>query len=550
MRNQSVGMKIGRLVYYLARNARADSDLPLLIYLSSKGGTDMGDIGHSHNLVARLLSFLSTVVEDRIKDFLGRRMVATGCLPPVNIMADKATDKRDSRQLVGLLTYNPGGAQLFEAIYLGCPKCPGGSGDILTNSILKVIGEYVADNSQVKGLTGDGVYKHCKVNAKLEENLEIETNFTHDLMHLAALIDTAMRNKKSSSGKFNWLNKLTLTICSSIRFIQWGKEWAHFFKVYTEMVETGQESRVLRPKNFSETKMANHMKQVYDRFRDMTPALIVTLEEAKEESYEGDKEQREKARNAESVMGKVYNATFLLSVSSLIDIYTVYSGISTNFQIVNMMPFDRMDRFFKFLGKFDELLAHRNPPDCPCSIFFDYDACELLDDDDGVKIKELIKEVCVWKTFHADLREMKLKGTYRNLLVGCMEEDTNKTREGVRSLGRNLLLDLEGVAKTVGERADDVTNYLVDGLRARVYTNEEVELINNVRELLDFRAIISQIESSGAATVSAEAGQGEPESWCAAGRSREGPGCVSSASPHLQPCPGGAHHAREAPTHP
>ena len=88
MRNQSVGMKIGRLVYYLARNARADSDLPLLIYLSSKGGTDMGDIGHSHNLVARLLPFLSTVVEDRIKDFLGRRMVATGCLPPVNIMVD------------------------------------------------------------------------------------------------------------------------------------------------------------------------------------------------------------------------------------------------------------------------------------------------------------------------------------------------------------------------------------------------------------------------------------------------------------------------------
>ena len=39
-------------------------------------------------------------------------------------MADKATDKRDSRQLIGLLTYNPGGGSLFEAIYFRLPLVP------------------------------------------------------------------------------------------------------------------------------------------------------------------------------------------------------------------------------------------------------------------------------------------------------------------------------------------------------------------------------------------------------------------------------------------
>jgi hypothetical protein len=66
--------------------------------------------------------------------------------------------------------------------------------------------------------------------------------------------------------------------------------------------------------------------------------LLVTLEEVKIEFRDGDSEQREKASTADSVMGKVYNAVFLLSLSFLVDIYTVYSSISRNLQ-VNMIDF-------------------------------------------------------------------------------------------------------------------------------------------------------------------------------------------------------------------
>lgn len=80
-RNRSVGMKIGRLIYYLLNKARADDDLPTLIYLTNEAGADMGDFSHSHNMVAKLLPFFSAAVEKRLKTFLSSRMLATGCLP-------------------------------------------------------------------------------------------------------------------------------------------------------------------------------------------------------------------------------------------------------------------------------------------------------------------------------------------------------------------------------------------------------------------------------------------------------------------------------------
>ena len=88
-RNQAVGMRIGRLVYYLSYNARADADFTLLIYLMKRAGVDVGDINHSHHMVDKLLPYISQAVKNRLKKMLSTRMEATGCLPPVNIMADK-----------------------------------------------------------------------------------------------------------------------------------------------------------------------------------------------------------------------------------------------------------------------------------------------------------------------------------------------------------------------------------------------------------------------------------------------------------------------------
>lgn len=92
---------------------------------------------------------------------------------------------------------------------------------------------------------------------------------------------------------------------------------------------------MLRPKTFSATKMANHSAAVYHRFREMVPALLKTLWQVKLE-YSGvgrGGEGVKKVEKATSVLNRVHNATFLLSLSALVDIYTIYSSIANNFQV-------------------------------------------------------------------------------------------------------------------------------------------------------------------------------------------------------------------------
>ena len=230
-RNRAVGMRVGRLVYYLVYHGRPDIDLPVLVYASVANGLDMGDINHGRGFVTRLLPYLAGAVRRRMKEMLGTRMVATGTLPPVNLCFDKATHQRETRHLVGCLTLNPGGKEPIVALLLGLPKCAGGTGPILTNSITEVADEYIVPEQYVGG-TGDGVYEHCGVGALLDRHYDRKGFFTWDLMHLAATIDALLRNlKKPHSAQFKWLNLMTEIIRKSVTFVQWGMEWTRFFEV-------------------------------------------------------------------------------------------------------------------------------------------------------------------------------------------------------------------------------------------------------------------------------------------------------------------------------
>ena len=174
----------------------------------------------------------------------------------------------------------------------------------------------------------------------------------------------------------------------------------------------------------------------------------------------------------------------------LVDIYTVYSEISCNSQIINLMPFDRMDRFDKSLALYSLMLKHISPEDCPCPMLFDYGTCELRED----WLDKEITEVCYWKTYHADVREMKESGTYRNVIIGCLVEDGSRTRAGSVTEGKNRLLDVDTVVTTVSTRALDVTTFLYDGLKSRVYTNDDRILINHIRRLLDMKTLICNVQ--------------------------------------------------------
>ena len=149
-RNKAVGLVLGRIVYYIVHKGRPDTDFPLLVYLSAAGGTDCGDINHSFHFVSSLLPDLAAAVRRRLKRMLETRLEATGELPPVNLIADKATHQRETRQLVGGITVNPGGSELLTALLFGIPKCAGGSGNDLAESVIRGSDSFVQPSQVVR----------------------------------------------------------------------------------------------------------------------------------------------------------------------------------------------------------------------------------------------------------------------------------------------------------------------------------------------------------------------------------------------------------------
>ena len=106
----------------------------------------------------------------------------------------------------------------------------------------------------------------------------------------------------------------------------------------------------------------------------MVPALLRTLWQVRLD-YSGvgsGSEGAKKMEKATSLLGKVHNSTFLLSLSALVDVYTVYSNIANNFQVVDMLVFERLDIFETNLEKLLKLGETVSVNSCCCSDYFKY----------------------------------------------------------------------------------------------------------------------------------------------------------------------------------
>ena len=148
-RNKAIGLTLGRIVYHMVHKGLPDTHYTALVYLSAAGGSDCGDLNHSEWFLLGFFPHLADAVRGRLKAMLETRLVATGCLPPVCLIADKATHQRETRQLVGGITLNPGGPELLVPLLFGIPKCAGGSGQDLCDNIVEAATPFIA-KEQVK----------------------------------------------------------------------------------------------------------------------------------------------------------------------------------------------------------------------------------------------------------------------------------------------------------------------------------------------------------------------------------------------------------------
>lgn len=511
-RNTAVGVRLGRLVYYLVKKGRPDSDFTTLVQISIANGSDMGEICHSTHFTLKFIPLLAAVVRRRWKEVLSSPMLATGCRPPVNVMADKATHQRETRQLQGLVTLNPGGTQLLVPVFLSAPKCPGGTGELLTSNIVQVLDQYIKGD-QIAGFTGDGVYVDCKVVEKLNQHYNISCFETWDGMHLAATVDTALRNPLNKDAtKYKWVNMVTEVIGKGVTHVAWGKEWHHFFKV-CGLMETKKDFafKMYRPAAFSETKFANSAAVVYSKFRSTFAALCITLAETAE--VRGTYKERERSDKADHILGSIQQVTFALSLSALTDIYSVYGHLSNILQIVNILPHERMDMVTRLLQKFREMTSTTIVETCPCLMVMDEqgnldmdmdmeDEHEVASDKEKVeKAKDILTELCHWPCLHKDTREVRKTAKYRGVTLRIVTHDVTRTR-GDTAQAKGQDTTTEPLVKTVANRAKEVVTFLLEGLSTRLYGSKTVTMVNHCRKLLSLNSDLVRIKTNGAAHVS------------------------------------------------
>ena len=98
-RNREMGRRLlGTLSHFLYYN-----DLPFTLYESflpwfTLNSIDMGQLNHSREFIRNFVASVHKVLINRLKIFLQKPLPCTGKTPPIAILADKGTIKRDVTQ--------------------------------------------------------------------------------------------------------------------------------------------------------------------------------------------------------------------------------------------------------------------------------------------------------------------------------------------------------------------------------------------------------------------------------------------------------------------
>ena len=180
------------------------------------------------------------------------------------------------------------------------------------------------------------------------------------------------------------------------------------------------------------------------------------------------------------MQGRIFNLTFALAISFLVDIYGVYSSISCLLQEVNILPFERLEKFDSVLDSYRVMMDTLELEKCPCS------PC-------------LSQGCCLWPTYHTDLREVMSTGKYLHIPMGQLLPDSTRTRAGGDASAENSLVNVPKVVETSKSRALNVVDFIYGGLKKKVYTKDDRLLIKHSRTLTDMGSLLTMTANAGAA---------------------------------------------------
>ena len=207
----------------------------------------------------------------------------------------------------------------------------------------------------------------------------------------------------------------------------------------------------------------------------MLPAILSVLEEdvTRAAAPNATKPVRDKGADAAEMRGRLYNETSLLRLAGTVDIYEVFGNLVNAAQQFRLLPHQRLDRVRGILEDWTRMTEHIEDSDC------------------------LGKEdTCNMKHFHQSLASLKDDLTINGVLV--------LDKHPVRAAALNARTRRHQTDQESAEDGDHVTKVkaelkhlstvLNEDLNQRMVSEEEVDIIENTRTILDFVRLLKEMK--------------------------------------------------------
>ena len=497
-KNIVVGMAIGRTCYYLYSKGRPFADFESLLFLQELNGINIGNINHGQDFARNFLPHVAEVVSKRINQFISSPLQQTGHRPPLNVSADKATYKHRTRQFVSAVTVVPGSDNLIQYIFLGSPVVKAHDGISVAKNWKEAMDARLVTADQIAGGSVDGQYFHLRVSSHLEELYGMEEGslqFFWDPMHKSGLVDTHLMKED----KFKWVLS-DIEVCMEVyRMFNWGQNYERLLEACEEMKTT-----LAALTRTSDTRFANSKRYIFINFLKDLEAVVACLEEAcaAAEREGATSRDKKRAEDASTLKGKLHNQRFLLRVAGEADLYNCYGTIINVLQSVDMLPFERMEKFRASVQRMMEMARTVIYDECqPCQA--QPQLPQLQAQAEGSEGSTSVK--CQWPEFHAAIRSLTNKGEIKGVVV--VDQEEVHVGRVTRGAAAGQIPEGESSEDTVqlqvSRQLKNLATKLSSGLETDVYKEEDQQRVGNTKTICDMHTLHQLVKKDGPTKVEA-----------------------------------------------
>ena len=191
---------------------------------------------------------------------------------------------------------------------------------------------------------------------------------------------------------------------------------------------------------------------------------------------------RNKGDKAQELKSKLLNEEFMLLLSGTTDIYEQFGVAVQISQSVHLLPHERLDQFQKAVARMKSMSKILDHKDCP-------------EVEPGKK--------CLFAQSHADKKSLKETNTIRGLSVvekgpsrvAALSVLTRRMRqEQIVRMGQDTIASID-------KKLKDLIDNLSEKLGEDVYTDDEKEIIEKTRIVLDLPALADLLKQPGESVV-------------------------------------------------